>query len=60
VKNSGHKAALTATDKVGPDESDCDTSGGAWTDDEPDARTGLFCVCPAGHAYIPSAGGCVK
>ena len=43
-----------------PSESSCDASGGAWTDDEWDPTTNLYCVCPAGKVYIPSQGGCVN
>ena len=38
----------------------CDSTGGSWTDDDADPKTGLFCVCPAKKSFIPSAGGCVK
>ena len=41
------------------DEDLCDGSGGKWTDDDPDPRTGLYCVCPAPAAFIPAAGGCI-
>jgi hypothetical protein len=51
--------ALQATTLVGPSETLCDQSGGAWTDDETDPTTGLFCVCGSGTFYIPSLGGCV-
>lgn len=40
-------------------ESICDATSGSWTDDDADPSTGLFCLCPAPKAYIPSAGGCV-
>jgi hypothetical protein len=42
------------------DENMCDSSGGSWTDDDADPKTGLFCVCPGRKVYIPSLGGCVK
>ncbi len=41
------------------DEELCDQTGGQWTDDDPDPATGLYCVCPAGAAFIPAKGGCV-
>lgn len=44
---------------VGPDEAVCDQSRGAWTDDDPDPSTGLYCLCGPGRAYVPSAGGCI-
>jgi hypothetical protein len=37
----------------------CDTSGGRWTDDDPDPKTGLYCVCAASDLFIPARGGCV-
>jgi hypothetical protein len=48
---------LTSSWKAGTEEL-CDTSGGDWRDDDPDPRTGLYCVCPAAKVYIPSEGGC--
>jgi hypothetical protein len=51
---------LKANGSVGPDESICGKSKGSWFDDDADPKTGLYCVCPAGQAYIPSLGGCVK
>jgi hypothetical protein len=59
LTRSGHVTHATASGNVGPNESVCDASGGSWTDDDADAATGLYCVCPTGTAYIPSAGGCV-
>jgi hypothetical protein len=53
---------LRATGSVGPNEGLCEATGGAWLDDDPDPRTGLYCLCPAAPApdeYIPSQGGCV-
>lgn len=41
------------------DEAACDATGGAWTDDDPDPATGLYCTCPAADLYVPSRGGCV-
>ena len=59
LARTGDVTHVTATGFVGPNESICDDSQGSWTDDDADAATGLYCVCPAGKAYIPSAGGCV-
>ncbi len=63
VTRSGNATHLTATTTVGPNESLCDASGGAWADDDADPTTGLYCACPVNltppEAYIPSAGGCV-
>jgi hypothetical protein len=42
------------------DEELCDSSGGKWTDDDPDPKTGLYCVCPAGTAFIPAKNGCTR
>ena len=42
------------------DEELCDGSGGAWTDDDADPQTGLYCICPAPGAFIPAGGGCVS
>jgi hypothetical protein len=52
--------ALAPTKSVGPNESACDATHGSWTDDDADPKTGLYCLCPHGTVYIPSAGGCVK
>ena len=41
------------------DEELCDSTGGKWTDDDPDPATGLYCICRAGTGFIPSSGGCV-
>lgn len=41
------------------DEDLCDSTGGRWTDDDPDPATGLYCVCSPGTWFIPSSGGCV-
>ena len=41
------------------DEELCDATHGQWTDDDPDPATGLYCVCPAGTAFIPAQGGCM-
>lgn len=45
---------------LAPSESACDATKGAWTDDDVDPTTGLYCVCPAGDHWVPSAGGCVR
>ncbi len=50
---------LTLQRPAASDEDLCDGSGGSWTDDDPDPRTGLYCVCPAAELFIPAAGGCV-
>jgi hypothetical protein len=42
------------------DEELCDSTHGVWRDDDPDPATGLYCVCPAGTAFIPGKGGCVS
>jgi hypothetical protein len=55
----GAAEELQATSVVGPNEALCDASGGAWTDDDPDPQTGLYCLCPSPRVYVPSAGGCV-
>jgi hypothetical protein len=60
VTRAGVTSKVAATGIVGPNESICDDSLGSWTDDDADARTGLYCVCPAPKSYIPSAGGCVR
>ena len=59
LTRSGATSTVTATGFVGPNESICDESQGAWTDDDADPATGLYCVCPAPKVYIASAGGCV-
>ena len=56
----GAVLALHALCTVGPNESVCDASGGAWTDDDADAATGLYCLCAHDEAYVPSRGGCVS
>jgi hypothetical protein len=69
-----HQAAITAYDgrlhmgdqllvlqrPSASDEDLCGASGGAWTDDDPDPLTGLYCVCRAPAAFIPARGGCVE
>ena len=40
-------------------EAACDDTAGSWTDDDADAATGLYCLCPAPKVLIWSAGGCV-
>jgi hypothetical protein len=60
VERNGASAALPADGVVGPDETLCDESGGMWTDDDVDPRTGLYCVCPPGEVYFPSGGGCLR
>jgi hypothetical protein len=59
VQRAGVASILYAVSPVGPNEALCDASEGAWTDDDADPSTGLYCVCPSSTAYIPSAGGCV-
>ena len=58
IERDGAGAVLAADGIVGPDETLCDESGGMWTDDDVDPRTGLYCLCPPGEVYLPSAGGC--
>jgi hypothetical protein len=41
------------------DEDLCGATNGAWTDDEQDPATGLFCICKPARVFVPSAGGCV-
>jgi hypothetical protein len=41
------------------DEELCETTHGAWNDDDPDPNTGLFCECPNDTDFVPAAGGCV-
>lgn len=60
VAIDGDSGSLTADATVGPDEAICDQSGGTWSDDDADPKTGLYCVCPDGSSYIPSQGGCVQ
>jgi len=60
VERNGASSALAADGIVGPDETLCDESGGMWTDDDVDPRTGLYCVCPPGEVYLPSGGGCLR
>jgi hypothetical protein len=54
----GATETLTAPWASG-DESMCDATGGAWSDDDADPKTGLFCGCAAKLSFIPSLGGCV-
>ena len=58
VVRSGVTETLSAS-TAGTEEV-CETSGGAWRDDDADEATGLYCTCPTGKAYIPSAGGCTE
>jgi len=51
--------ASLAAPWVAGDESECRATGGAWTDDDPNPATGLYCRCPAADLYLPSRGGCV-
>jgi hypothetical protein len=60
IERNGRPATLRADGIVGPDETLCDASGGTWTDDDPDPRTGLYCVCPLRETYVPTEGGCVR
>ena len=60
VERSGAHVALPADGIVGPDETLCDESGGTWTDDDVDPRTGLYCICAPGEVYLPSDGGCTR
>src|SRR5262249_11765547 len=39
-------------------EDACDKSGGQFTDDDADPKTGLFCVCPAPKVWLHASGGC--
>jgi hypothetical protein len=41
------------------DEELCDATAGHWTDDDPDPKSGLYCICAEGKSFIPSAGGCL-
>jgi hypothetical protein len=41
------------------DEELCDATGGHWTDDDPDPKSGLYCICADGKSFVPSAGGCL-
>lgn len=41
------------------DEELCDATAGHWTDDDPDPKSGLYCICAEGKSFIPSAGGCI-
>jgi hypothetical protein len=58
VTRGGATETLASPWKAGT-ESMCDDTGGAWTDDDPDPDTGLYCLCASPKAYIPSLGGCV-
>ncbi len=55
----GHPSTLRAAAPVGPVETLCEATGGAWLDDDVDDATGLYCHCRSPNVYIPSAGGCV-
>ena len=59
VHYAGTTQTLTATWKNGSEDI-CDSSGGSWTDDDADPKTGLFCICAPHKTYIPSLGGCVR
>ena len=59
IQRAGVTSTLLAVSPVGPSEALCDATEGEWTDDDADPSTGLYCVCPAPSAYIPSVGGCV-
>jgi hypothetical protein len=59
VDHYGRKTTLYSAFPAGGEDM-CDDSGGAWTDDDPDPATGLYCVCPEAQAFIPSLGGCVR
>jgi hypothetical protein len=45
---------------VAGSESTCDATGGTWRDDDPDPKTGLYCICAASDIFVPSRGGCVE
>ena len=57
IDHYGTKQTVTAPWKSGG-ETMCDDTGGSWTDDDADPKTGLYCVCPSTQKWIPSAGGC--
>ena len=59
IDRNGESLVAKSEHTVGPNESLCDGTGGAWTDDDVDAKTGLNCVCQDGQAYVPSHGGCI-
>ncbi len=59
VTRAGHVETVTSAWKAGSEQI-CDDSGGAWTDDDPDPATGLYCVCASPLQYIPSLGGCTR
>jgi hypothetical protein len=59
VIREGSEQTLRLVRPQASDEELCDSTGGRWTDDDPDPATGLYCVCPAGRRFIPSSGGCV-
>ncbi len=59
VTFNGYTQTLTAPWASG-NEAICDATHGAWTDDDADPKTGLFCICPAHQSFIPSMGGCVR
>ncbi len=52
-------AATLVGQWVGGDETMCRSTGGHWTDDDPDPATGLYCLCGDRQLYLPSRGGCV-
>jgi len=60
VTFGGHATDLHADTPVGPNETLCDDSHGAWHDSDVDPSTGLYCTCPSSESYIPSEGGCVR
>jgi hypothetical protein len=59
-----HEGSASAQTLVGlwvaGSESMCDATGGTWRDDDPDAKTGLYCICAASDVFVPSRGGCVE
>lgn len=57
VTHAGRSETLTSPWNAGSEQM-CDDTGGAWTDDDPDPATGLYCVCVSPKVYVPSAGGC--
>jgi hypothetical protein len=59
ITRDGANDTATPEHTVGPSESLCDATGGAWSDDSIDPKTGLFCACPTGKSYVPAQGGCV-
>jgi hypothetical protein len=56
--NDGSKRTLTS-DFVLVGETACDNTGGEWTDDDADPKTGLFCLCPKPKMWLHASGGCV-